>query len=204
MLVIESSKLFREIRGILIRNGVLCVIVFGVIVVFSSFMMKRLRETSQNEHKVREQLKQQNSDIIKTIVRIIDAMDRYTNGHSQRVANYSREIARRLGKSEEEQKDVYYAGLLHDGGKIRVPKEVINKPGKLNDEEFRQIKIHTITGFYILKEIYKEGAILHAAKFHHERFDGKGYPMGERQKLPKSAPAANSPSRNRERKGNAV
>ncbi|MGN0640330.1 MAG: HD domain-containing phosphohydrolase [Oscillospiraceae bacterium] len=178
VLVIESSKLFREIRGILIRNGVLCVIVFGVIVVFSSFMMKRLRETSQNEHKVREQLKQQNTDIIKTIVRIIDAMDRYTNGHSQRVANYSREIARRLGKSEEEQKDVYYAGLLHDVGKIRVPKEVINKPGKLNDEEFRQIKIHTITGFYILKEIYKEGAILHAAKFHHERFDGKGYPMG--------------------------
>ena len=178
VLVIESSKLFREIRGILIRNGVLCIIVFGVIVVFSSFMMKRLRETSQNEHKVREQLKQQNSDIIKTIVRIIDAMDRYTNGHSQRVANYSREIARRLGKSEEEQKDVYYAGLLHDVGKIRVPKEVINKPGKLNDEEFRQIKIHTITGFYILKEIYKEGAILHAAKFHHERFDGKGYPMG--------------------------
>lgn len=178
VLVIESSKLFREIRGILIRNGVLCVIVFGVIVVFSSFMMKRLRETSQNEHKVREQLKQQNSDIIKTIVRIIDAMDRYTNGHSQRVANYSREIARRLGKSEEEQKDIYYAGLLHDVGKIRVPKEVINKPGKLNDEEFRQIKIHTITGFYILKEIYKEGAILHAAKFHHERFDGKGYPMG--------------------------
>ena len=178
VLVIESSKLFREIRGILIRNGVLCIIVFGVIVVFSSFMMKRLRETSQNEHKVREQLKQQNSDIIKTIVRIIDAMDRYTNGHSQRVANYSREMARRLGKSEEEQKDVYYAGLLHDVGKIRVPKEVINKPGKLNDEEFRQIKIHTITGFYILKEIYKEGAILHAAKFHHERFDGKGYPMG--------------------------
>ncbi|MGN0669459.1 MAG: HD domain-containing phosphohydrolase, partial [Oscillospiraceae bacterium] len=178
VLVIESSKLFREIRGILIRNGVLCIIVFGVIVVFSSFMMKRLRETSKNEHKVREQLKQQNSDIIKTIVRIIDAMDRYTNGHSQRVANYSREIARRLGKSEEEQKDIYYAGLLHDVGKIRVPKEVINKPGKLNDDEFRQIKIHTITGFYILKEIYKEGAILHAAKFHHERYDGKSYPMG--------------------------
>ena len=178
VLVIESSKLFAEIRGILIRNGLLCVIIFGVIVVFSSFMMKRLRETSKNEQRVREQLKQQNSDIIKTIVRIIDAMDRYTNGHSQRVANYSREIARRLGKSEEEQQGIYYAGLLHDVGKIRVPKEVINKPGKLNDEEFRQIKIHTITGYYILKEIYKEGVILNAAKFHHERFDGKGYPMG--------------------------
>lgn len=178
VLVIESSKLFSEIRGMLIRNIIVCLAVFGVIVIFSSFMMKRLRESSQNEQRVREQLKQQNTDIIKTIVRIIDAMDRYTNGHSQRVANYSREIARRLGKSEEEQKDIYYAGLLHDVGKIRVPKEVINKPGKLNDEEFRQIKIHTITGYYILKEIYKEGAILNAARFHHERFDGKGYPMG--------------------------
>ena len=178
VLVIESSKLFAELRAILIRNIILCLVVFGVIVVFSSFMMKRLRESSKNEEKFREQLKQQNSDIIKTIVRIIDAKDRYTNGHSQRVANYSREIARRLGKSEEEQRTVYYAGLLHDVGKIRVPESVINKPGKLTDEEFKQIKIHTVTGYYILKEIYKEGEILYAARFHHERFDGKGYPMG--------------------------
>lgn len=178
VLVIESAKLFSEIHGILIRNTVLCLVIFGVIVIFSSFMMRRLRETTKNEQRYREQLKQQNSDFVKTIVRIIDAKDRYTNGHSQRVANYSREIARRLGKTVEEQSQIYYAGLLHDVGKIRVPKEVINKPGKLNDEEFRQIKIHTVTGYYILKEIYKEGPILHAAKFHHERFDGKGYPMG--------------------------
>jgi len=178
VLVIESAKLFAEIQGILIRNIVLCIVIFGVIVVFSTFMMRRLRETTKNELRYREQLKQQNSDFINTIVRIIDAKDRYTNGHSQRVANYSREIARRLGKSVDEQSQIYYAGLLHDVGKIRVPKEVINKPGRLNDEEFKQIKIHTVTGYYILKEIYKEGPILHAAKFHHERFDGKGYPMG--------------------------
>lgn len=178
VLVIESAKLFSEIQGILIRNMVLCLVIFGVIVIFSTFMMRRLRETTKNEQKYREQLKQQNSDFVKTIVRIIDAKDRYTNGHSQRVANYSREIARRLGKTAEEQSQIYYAGLLHDVGKIRVPKEVINKPGRLNEDEFRQIKIHTVTGYYILKEIYKEGPILHAAKFHHERFDGKGYPMG--------------------------
>ena len=178
VLVIESAKLFSEIQGILIRNMVLCLVIFGVIVIFSTFMMRRLRETTKNEQKYREQLKQQNSDFVKTIVRIIDAKDRYTNGHSQRVANYSREIARRLGKNAEEQSQIYYAGLLHDVGKIRVPKEVINKPGRLNEDEFRQIKIHTVTGYYILKEIYKEGPILHAAKFHHERFDGKGYPMG--------------------------
>ena len=178
VLVIESAKLFSAIQAILVRNLILCLVIFGAILVFSVFMMKRLRETAKNEQRYREQLKRQNSDFIKTIVRIIDAKDRYTNGHSQRVANYSREIARRLGKDEEEQTQIYYAGLLHDVGKIRVPKDVINKPGRLSEEEFKQIKIHTVTGYYILKEIYKEGPILHAAKFHHERFDGMGYPMG--------------------------
>lgn len=178
VLVIENAKLFSAVRAILIRNLILCLVIFGAILVFSVFMMKRLRETTKNEQRYREQLKQQNSDFVKTIVRIIDAKDRYTNGHSQRVANYSREIARRLGKNAEEQMQIYYAGLLHDVGKIRVPKEVINKPGRLSEDEFKQVKIHTVTGYYILKEIYKEGPILNAARFHHERYDGRGYPMG--------------------------
>ena len=177
-LLIEKAKLFSAVRAILIRNLILCLVIFGAILVFSVFMMKRLRETTKNEQRYREQLKQQNSDFVKTIVRIIDAKDRYTNGHSQRVANYSREIARRLGKNAEEQMQIYYAGLLHDVGKIRVPKEVINKPGRLSEDEFKQVKIHTVTGYYILKEIYKEGPILNAARFHHERYDGRGYPMG--------------------------
>lgn len=178
VLVIESVNLFSAVRAILIRNLILCLVIFGAILIFSVFMMKRLRETTKNEQRYREQLKQQNSDFVKTIVRIIDAKDRYTNGHSQRVANYSREIARRLGKNAEEQMQIYYAGLLHDVGKIRVPKEVINKPGRLSEDEFKQVKIHTVTGYYILKEIYKEGPILNAARFHHERYDGRGYPMG--------------------------
>lgn len=178
VLVIESVKLLSAVRAILIRNLILCLVIFGAILIFSVFMMKRLRETTKNEQRYREQLKQQNSDFVKTIVRIIDAKDRYTNGHSQRVANYSREIARRLGKNAEEQMQIYYAGLLHDVGKIRVPKEVINKPGRLSEDEFKQVKIHTVTGYYILKEIYKEGPILNAARFHHERYDGRGYPMG--------------------------
>ncbi len=178
VLVIENAKLFSAVHAILIRNLILCLVIFGAILVFSVFMMKRLRETTKNEQRYREQLKQQNSDFVKTIVRIIDAKDRYTNGHSQRVANYSREIARRLGKNAEEQMQIYYAGLLHDVGKIRVPKEVINKPGRLSEDEFKQVKIHTVTGYYILKEIYKEGPILNAARFHHERYDGRGYPMG--------------------------
>jgi response regulator RpfG family c-di-GMP phosphodiesterase len=85
-------------------------------------------------------------------------------------------IAMRLGKSSEEQNEIYRAGLLHDVGKIRIPEEIINKPGKLTDEEYNIIKVHSITGYHILRGVSEETAI--AAKYHHERYDGKGYPNG--------------------------
>lgn len=117
-------------------------------------------------------------NIIKALAYTIDAKDRYTAGHSQRVADYSREIARRMGKSKEEQDTIYYAGLLHDIGKIRVPEDLINKPGSLDSEEFKKIQLHPVVGFHTLKNIYDDPQISYAAKFHHERFDGLGYPNG--------------------------
>jgi putative nucleotidyltransferase with HDIG domain len=119
-----------------------------------------------------------NTNVIKALAYTIDAKDRYTSGHSQRVANYSLELAKRMGKSEEEQKVIFYAGLLHDVGKIRVPEEVINKPGKLTDDEFNLIKMHPVSGYHILKDIYEDKRISAGAKFHHERYDGTGYPNG--------------------------
>ena len=108
----------------------------------------------------------------------VDAKDRYTSGHSKRVAEYGRMIAARMGKSKEEQDEIYRAGLLHDVGKIRIPAEIINKPGKLTDEEFNTIKIHPVTGYHILRGIAQDGQLAIAAKYHHERYDGKGYPNG--------------------------
>lgn len=108
----------------------------------------------------------------------VDAKDRYTSGHSKRVAEYSRQIAQRMGKSVEEQNEIYQAGLLHDVGKIRIPEEIINKPGKLTDEEFQLIRIHPVTGYHILKGIDSNHKIAQGSKFHHERYDGKGYPNG--------------------------
>lgn len=83
----------------------------------------------------------------------VDAKDRYTSGHSKRVAEYSRMIAARMGKSRKEQAEIYRAGLLHDIGKIRIPVEIINKAGKLSDEEYNIIKIHPVTGYHILRGI---------------------------------------------------
>lgn len=110
----------------------------------------------------------------------VEAKDYYTNGHSKRVAEYARTIAKRMGKSKEEQQEIYYAGLLHDVGKIRIPDRILSKPGKLTAEEFGCIKLHPIAGYHILKDISKNNRIADAAKWHHERYDGKGYPTGLR------------------------
>ncbi|MDD6572749.1 MAG: response regulator, partial [Thermoflexaceae bacterium] len=114
--------------------------------------------------------------IMRTLAGTIDAKDKYTNGHSTRVAEYAREIAKRIGKNEKEQEDIYYMGLLHDIGKIGIPDEIINKTSKLTDEEYAIIKSHPIIGSDILKNISEIPGIGAGARWHHERFDGMGYP----------------------------
>ena len=130
-----------------------------------------LKEQQQKMKKLFEQT-------VTALSEAVDAKDRYTSGHSKRVAKYARMIAERMGKSKEEQDEIYRAGLLHDVGKIRIPAEIINKPGRLTDEEFNIIKIHPVTGYHILSGISENSEIAVAAKYHHERYDGKGYPNG--------------------------
>ena len=108
----------------------------------------------------------------------IDAKDTYTNGHSRRVAKYSLEIARGAGKSEDECEKVYFAALLHDVGKIGVPIEILQKKSRLTDEEFEQIKQHPVKGGDILSVIKESPWLSIGARYHHERYDGKGYPEG--------------------------
>ncbi len=108
----------------------------------------------------------------------IDAKDAYTHGHSTRVAEYSRDIARRLGKTEPECRNIYLSALLHDVGKIGIPNSIINKKGKLTKEEYDVIKTHPVIGAQILANITQIPNIANGAYYHHERFDGKGYPVG--------------------------
>ncbi len=116
--------------------------------------------------------------VMHSLADAIDAKDKYTKGHSGRVADYTREIARRYGYSEKEQDDIYMIGLLHDVGKIGVPDEVINKPSKLTDEEFAKIKAHPVMGAKILENIKDMPKLANGARYHHERFGGGGYPEG--------------------------
>ncbi|MBE6861119.1 MAG: response regulator [Ruminococcus sp.] len=167
----ENSQICLNMIFIFIAIIIILTIIFIVVIVK---MKKSVKYKSESNNYVNKM----NKKIIRALVRTIDAKDRYTNGHSIRVARYSREIARRLNKSEKEQEEIYYAGLLHDVGKIRIPAAVINKPGKLTDEEYEMLKIHPVTSYHILKDIYDDKTIALGAKFHHERYDGKGYPNG--------------------------
>ena len=134
------------------------------------------------------QLESLSLHVVHTLAKTIDAKDAYTNGHSERVASYSREIARRYGYDEDMQEEVYVMGLLHDVGKIGVPDTVINKPGRLTDEEYDMIKTHPAVGAEILATVSEMPALVTGARWHHERYDGKGYPDGLKgEEIPEEA-----------------
>ncbi|MBR6025393.1 MAG: HD domain-containing protein [Firmicutes bacterium] len=117
-------------------------------------------------------------EIVEDFAKIVDMKDKYTNGHSARVAKYTRMLATEMGYDEETIEKYYYIALMHDVGKIGVPEEVLNKPGKLTDEEFGIIKSHTTLGENVLKDISIMPELSKGAEYHHERPDGKGYPKG--------------------------
>ena len=178
VMVVDNKGLYAELSGLMAQSAVMCLIVFGVTVLFCFVEMNRTDRYMVKLQESREELRQLNDTIMQVLARTIDAKDKYTRGHSVRVANYSREIAKRMGKSEEEQEKIYRAALLHDVGKIRIPDGIINKPGKLTEEEYAYIKLHPVSGYHILKSFTKDQMIATGAKFHHERYDGKGYPDG--------------------------
>ena len=117
-------------------------------------------------------------EVVEAFARVIDMKDKYTRGHSIRVAHYTAMLAKEMGRDEDTCEKYYNIALLHDIGKIGIPEEVLNKPGKLNDEEFATIKSHSALGFDTLKDISIMPELAIGAGAHHERPDGKGYPKG--------------------------
>lgn len=125
-----------------------------------------------------KQLERVTLQTITTIANIIDAKDEYTKGHSYRVAEYSSALARELGYSREQVANVKYIGLLHDIGKIGIPDSILNKPGKLTDSEYAIMRRHAEIGGHILEGNNMIDGMNAGAKYHHERYDGRGYPLG--------------------------
>jgi energy-coupling factor transport system substrate-specific component len=168
----KKKKLWEErwaqIVGALLALGLVGGIVY---LVMKKRAAKKLAE-AEAKRKLEEEFTERT---ILTISNTIDAKDEYTNGHSRRVAQYALEIGRMEGLNPEEQRELYYAGLLHDIGKIAIPDNILNKPSKLTDEEYSIIKSHTCRGADILAQM-KNQRLADGAHFHHERFDGKGYP----------------------------
>ncbi|HAG70493.1 MAG TPA: histidine kinase [Lachnospiraceae bacterium] len=138
------------------------------------YVRRRTLILERKQQAAREQFE----ETAEALASAIDAKDRYTNGHSRRVAEYSEKIAREAGKSEEECEKVYFAALLHDVGKIGVPLEILSKNGRLTDEEFERIKQHPVVGGQILSSIHNSPWLSVGARYHHERYNGKGYPEG--------------------------
>src|SRR5512141_2889841 len=122
---------------------------------------------------------------IDSLIRTLEAKDPYTHGHSQRVTRYSVAIAEELGVAGQELEDLFRASVLHDIGMMGVRDAVLNKPGKLTDEEWVEIVRHPETAVLILESIHSFVPLLPAILHHHERFDGRGYPARlSRDKIP--------------------
>ena len=117
-------------------------------------------------------------NMVKSLVYAIEAKDDYTRGHSERVCRYSLLMAERMGLDEEQKKVLQWSSILHDSGKIGIPESILNKPWRLEDEEYQIVKDHPMKGHTILEPLEQLASSLPGMLHHHERYDGKGYPGG--------------------------
>ncbi len=154
----------------------LLVVLSIYVVIFITLVVSQIR--------VNKLLRQQKHDAqiieqsISTFINFIEAKDPHTKGHSERVARYSYLLAQKMGYSERECNRIRYVALMHDCGKISIPVSILQKKGKLTEEEYEVIKSHTTYGNQMLRDFSSIDGINTGALYHHERYDGKGYPAG--------------------------
>jgi putative nucleotidyltransferase with HDIG domain len=141
--------------------------------------------TSLDNARLYDDLRNLFYNTVETLVRAIQARDRYTSGHSARVSRYSLLVGENLGLTTKERHELYLAAMLHDIGKIGIPDELLNREGKLTEEQFRQIRSHVTLGASMLKALGEMNPIIPLILHHHEAWDGSGYPDGlEKEEIP--------------------
>ena len=167
---ILKEKAFYEQVWFYVVSGLAVLLIAAVVI--RLYIRKRMQKLEKKNRETMTFVR----EITESFAKVIDMKDAYTNGHSSRVAQYTTMLARELGYDEETVEKYYRIALLHDIGKIGVPPEVLNKPGKLTDEEFSVIQSHTSQGYGVLKDISIMPELAVGAQAHHERPDGRGYP----------------------------
>jgi putative nucleotidyltransferase with HDIG domain len=150
------------------------IILIAILSVMSFFLLARFQGYVRS---LSNSYDNQLEGIVKGVIATLELKDPYTRGHSERVAKYAFELAAEIGKfTKEEQKSFYYACLLHDIGKVNIPDQILMKPGKLTNEEFDIIKSHPVVGAEAVKNVEGISDNINVIRYHHERWDGKGYP----------------------------
>ena len=177
-----SGAICKINTSVVSENGQQYIIVFVYDMTMDYATIEKLKMvTSGLEKELEEKTVQVESvalHAVTTVANFIDSKEEYNSGHSTRVAKYAQAIATELGWSQEEIRNIHYVALLHDIGKIGVPIQVLNKKEALNPKEQEAVKQHTVVGAEILKDITTVKNVGDGAKYHHERYDGQGYPYG--------------------------
>lgn len=169
MLDYKKEKIVKQFKKSLDRNKKINV---------NRYKIKEIREFAENINKAIDIFRQYEDEFIIALINAIEIRDTYTQGHSQRVAYYSKVIAETLGFDEEKQEEIYRAGLLHDIGKIGIPDIILLKPDKLTAYEYEVIKYHSVFSFEIVSKVSRFKKMANYIRHHHERCDGSGYPDG--------------------------
>ena len=170
--IVKEKKLLEQPIALAVLGLGALLVIAGIVALIVHLRLRSIRKRQREYRVIIEQS-------LQTLAEIIDAKDPYTIGHSKRVAQYAGEIARRMGKSEEEQENIRYIALLHDIGKVSIPLSLLNKPEPLSDEERATMRSHTTVGGDVLSKFTALPGIADGARYHHERYDGTGYPDGK-------------------------
>ena len=177
---ISMIDLNNYVNRYITQVSIIAVLFFAGCVLIGIRLFYVVRQAEQYDNLVakRKRDKELLREIIEAFAKIVDLKDSYTQGHSMRVAKYTKMLAQELGCNESTVEKYYNIALMHDIGKVGIPDSVLNKQGKLTEEEYELIKSHTSRGYEVLKNISLMPEIAVGAEAHHERPDGKGYPNG--------------------------
>ena len=177
---ISMQGIYDYVNSYMLRIIIIAAVFFAGCVLIGTRLYIGARRADKMDSLISQQKrdKELTREIIEAFAKVVDLKDSYTQGHSFRVAKYTDMLARELGCDEETVEKYHNIALMHDIGKVGIPDNVLNKPGKLTDEEFGLIKSHAMRGYEVLENISLMPEIAIGARAHHERPDGKGYPLG--------------------------